>query len=299
MSAKIPTVEENAEEGRKGHHHHVKKVKKVKKIAIPVPVEVPHFIPVPVSIPSTVVAGSNTAVVDSTTNVASTNVASNNVVATGSNVALGPAAVTPAPTTTNGRPVATPAPTVTRASRATPAPTDFTSADPSRAQTPGAAAAVPQSGDAGITGVPSSPGFGNNNNAVGAGLGASGASDGFPADFGRFGGNPTDTIGGGFGDGNQMPGVGGGMFGGASASMGGFNGNGANGFGQQMRFGVQVGMSLVELVCRMVQGGTSVGLATTDLPVASLGLEMPHRLVAMRLVVEVSIVASVSVVVDE
>ena len=59
----------------------------------------------------------------------------------------------------------------------------------------------------------------------------------------------------------------------------------------------KVGMSLVELVCRMVQGGTSVGLATTDLPVASLGLEMPHRLVAMRLVVEVSIVASV--VVDE
>ena len=38
-----------------------------------------------------------------------------------------------------------------------------------------------------------------------------------------------------------MSGVGGGMFGGASASMGGFNGNGANGFGQQMRFGVQGG----------------------------------------------------------
>ncbi|CAI5725125.1 unnamed protein product [Peronospora farinosa] len=163
MNADIPTVKENTEESRKGHHHHVKKVKKVKKIAIPVPVEVPHFIPVPVSIPSTVIAGSNTAVVDSTTNVASTNVAStnvastnaasNNVVAAGTNVALGSAAVTPAPTTANVRPVATPAPTVTRGSRATPAPTNVASADPSPAQQPRAAAAIPQSGDAGIAGV--------------------------------------------------------------------------------------------------------------------------------------------------
>ncbi|RMX64048.1 hypothetical protein DD238_005869 [Peronospora effusa] len=60
----------------------------------------------------------------------------------------------------------------------------------------------------------------------------------------------------------------------------------------------KVGARLVELVGR-VQGGTSVRLATTDSPVASLGLEVPHRLVAMRLVVEVLIVASVSVVVDE
>ena len=60
----------------------------------------------------------------------------------------------------------------------------------------------------------------------------------------------------------------------------------------------KVGTRLVELVGR-VQGGTSVRLAITDSPVASLGLEVPHSRVAMRLVVEVSIVASVSVAVDE
>ncbi|RQM13391.1 hypothetical protein DD237_006031 [Peronospora effusa] len=114
---------------------------------------------------------------------------------------------------------------------------------------PGAAAAIPQSGDAGIAGVPSTASFGNNDNAVGAGLGASGASGGFPTNTGGFGGNPTGTIGDGFGGGNQMPGFGGGMFGGAGAGMGGFNGNGVNGFngngaggfGQQTRFGAQGG----------------------------------------------------------
>ena len=55
---------------------------------------------------------------------------------------------------------------------------------------------------------------------------------------------------------------------------------------------------LVESVGR-VQGRTLVRLAITDSPVASLGLDVPQRLVAMHLVVEVSIVASVSVVVDE
>ena len=60
----------------------------------------------------------------------------------------------------------------------------------------------------------------------------------------------------------------------------------------------KVGMGLVGSVGR-VQDGTSVSLATMDLPVVSLGLEVPYRLVAMRLVVEVLIVASVSVVVDE
>ena len=85
INADASTVEEDADEGRKDHHHHVKKVK---KIAIPMPVEVPQFIPVPVSIPSTVVASSDTAVVGSTTNIASNNVAANN--AASSNVVAWP-----------------------------------------------------------------------------------------------------------------------------------------------------------------------------------------------------------------
>ncbi|CAH0519991.1 unnamed protein product [Peronospora belbahrii] len=180
MNADIPAVKEDTDESRKDHHHH--HVKKVKKIAIPVPVEVPQIIPVPVSIPSTVVASSDTAVVDSTTNVVSNNVAATDVVAPvalGTNVAPVPGAATPAPTSVNGRPAAASAATVTRPSRATPAPTrSFASVGPSRSQQPGAASAVPQSGDVGMAGAPSPPGFGNNNNALGAGLGAPGAAGG-------------------------------------------------------------------------------------------------------------------------
>ena len=234
INADTTAVEDSVDESRKDHHHH--HVKKVKKIAIPVPVKVPQFIPVPVSIPSPVVASSNTAVIGS-----STNVASNNVVASGTNIAPG-GAVTPAPTTVSRRPAATPAPTATQRSRATPAPTNFASTGPSGAQQPGAAVAVPRSGDAGIAEVPSSQGFGNNNNVFGPGLGASGAAGGFPTNNGGFGANPIGALNGGFGGGNRMPGFGGGgMSGGAGAGMGDFNRNGAGGFGQQMGFGAQGG----------------------------------------------------------
>ncbi|KAF1794493.1 hypothetical protein GQ600_12698 [Phytophthora cactorum] len=101
---------EDDESRKDHHHHHVKVVKKVKKIAIPVPVEVPQFIPVPVSVPSTVVASSNNAVVSS----------NNNVVAAPVPVLLArvlqctrrprpsaPGPATPAPTTLGGRPAPT------------------------------------------------------------------------------------------------------------------------------------------------------------------------------------------------
>ncbi|KAF4144486.1 hypothetical protein GN958_ATG06334 [Phytophthora infestans] len=249
------------DESRKDHHHHVKVVKKVKKIAIPVPVavEVPQFIPVPISAPSAVIASSNNAIVSS----------NNNAVAAPGPGAVGPGApgapgpgapgpATPAPTTPSGQPAPTPAATSNGRSRPTPAPTNGgvsgnqlpaapTNGGASGDQVPAAPVTAPQGGGAGMSGVPPSSGFGNGN-AFGAGLGATSAGRGIPANGGAFGGaignNPGFAGNGmsGFGGVNRMGAPGGGMFGGPVAGMGGgLNGNGGGGFGQPTGFRMQGG----------------------------------------------------------
>ena len=271
VESDTPTVHETTDESKKDrrrrhHHHHVKKVK---KIAIPVPVGVPQFIPVPISVPSTVVASSDTAtIVASSTNVAAGATASG---AIGSGIsstaaASGTEPVTPAPTTANGRPAATPAATVTRPSRPTPAPTRSASADlPSGRQQPGDAT---PSRDAGVTGdLSSRPTAGRANNAFGAGPNALGTSRGLPASGGSLGENPTDNHSFGFGGSNRMAGFGGVMFGGA----GGFNGNGVgNNFGQRTAFGPRNGFGQQQVGIGP-QGGNAFGGTAAQGAMASFG----------------------------
>lgn len=269
VDSDTPTVQENTDESRKDRHHH-HHIKKVKKIAVPVPVGVPQFIPVPISVPSTVAASSNTAtIVDSSTNVAAGATASG---AIGSGIsstatASGTEPVTPAPTTANGLPAATPAATVTRPSRPTPAPTRSASAAlPSGLQQPGDAT---PSRDAGVTGDLSSRSTaGGTNNAFGAGLNALGTSRGLPASGGgSLGENPADNRGFGFGGSNRMDGFGGGMFGGAR----GFNGNGVgNTFGQRMGFGPRNGFGQQQMGIG-AQGGNAFGGVAGQGAMASFG----------------------------
>uniref|UniRef100_A0AAV1TUA5 Uncharacterized protein n=1 Tax=Peronospora matthiolae TaxID=2874970 RepID=A0AAV1TUA5_9STRA len=275
VDADTPTVQEEADESRKDRRHHHHHVKKVKKIAIPVPVEVPQFIPVPVSVPSTVVASSDTtAVVGTSTNVASTTVASTNVAATGAATgaigsagagaatSTGPGAVTPAPTTANASPAATPAATMTSQSRATPAPTTSASSVgiPSVSQQP---RGVAQPRGAGVTGdLSSRPTVGSPSNALGGGLGApsttaaAAGAGGFPANSGSLGEGPTSNRGGNFGGASGMGGFGGGMFGGVGGQT--FSGNGmGDSFSQRMGFGQRNGS--VQQLGIGAQGGNEVG----------------------------------------
>ena len=201
-----PTHED---ESSKGHHHrHMKNVvKKVTKIAIPVPVGVPQYIPVPINVPSSVIASSNTAVVSSSNNA----VVGTSTAAAGAGAAGGSAfgLVTPAPTTPNGRPVATPAPTTpasTIPASTTPAPTNVANANTHNGQQPAIPVSGTQNGDLGTAGIPTFSNVGGSNNAIGGGA------------------------------------LGGGMFGDRGARMSGrLNGNGVGDFGQQMSFGTQGG----------------------------------------------------------
>uniref|UniRef100_A0AAV1TY11 Uncharacterized protein n=1 Tax=Peronospora matthiolae TaxID=2874970 RepID=A0AAV1TY11_9STRA len=238
--ADTPTVQEEADESRKDRRHHHHHVKKVKKIAIPVPVEVPQFIPVPVSAATGAIGSAGAGAATST----------------------GPGAVTPAPTTANASPAATPAATMTSQSRATPAPTRSASSVgiPSVSQQP---RGVAQPRGAGVTGdLSSRPTVGSPSNALGGGLGApsttaaaSGAG-GFPANSGSLGEVPTSNRGGNFGGASGMGGFGGGMFGGVGGQTFSGNGMGDNfsqrmGFGQRNGFGQQLGIG--------AQGGNTVG----------------------------------------